>query len=108
MQILDTPPAPGDWEEIVEISFEPLDSRTGLYGWGTDACVVLDLPHPSYRVRWSASGMDEGKAQDVASEEQPAPDRYDLSLWPAPHAPDAILRCTSNVAHFWHDGGFIS
>jgi hypothetical protein len=108
VRLLDTAPALGEWEEIVEISFSPRGVRTGLYGWSEDASVVFDLPDPCYRLRWSASGMDQGKAQDVATEIRPAPDRYEISLWPAPYAPDAIVRCTSQNAQYWHRSGFIS
>ncbi|MHA7262470.1 hypothetical protein ACX80W_04595 [Arthrobacter sp. TMN-37] len=108
VQLLDTAPPLGDWEEIVEISFRPHGVRTGLYGWAENASFVFDLPDPSYRLRWSASGMDEGKAQDVATEERPAPDRYEISFWPAPYAPDTILRSTSRNAQYWQRSGFIS
>lgn len=108
VRLLDTAPALGAWEEIVEVSFAPLSARRGLYGWGADVSLEIDLPQPSYRLRWSASGMDEGKAQDVATEETPAQDRYEVSLWPAPFSPDLILRCTSEIASYWHRSGFMS
>jgi hypothetical protein len=106
VQILDKAPSLGGWEEIVETTFTPSDASTGLFGWDGDASVTFNLPNTSYRLRWSASGMDAGKAQDLATDDFPAPDRYEISLWPAAPAPDSILRRTSDVAAGWHDHGF--
>jgi len=50
------------------------------------------LPAPgSYRVRLSASGMDEAHEADFRTPEEPEIDRYLVQLWPAPERPDEIL-----------------
>ncbi|RFA10276.1 hypothetical protein B7R54_14460 [Subtercola boreus] len=106
VMILTAPPPSGGWEEIVEATFTPVGRTAGLYGWAADASVLFELPAPTYRLRYSASKMDAGKAQDLATVEQPAPDRYQIDLWPAPPEPDSILRRTSDNAGYWHDHGF--
>lgn len=50
--------------------------------------------------------MDAGKAQDVADDTSPAPDRYELSFWPASVGPDEIVRTTGATAASWHSNGF--
>ncbi|MFE6736021.1 hypothetical protein [Microbacterium sp. NPDC057650] len=102
----DEAPDLGDWEEIVEASLLPASGTAALAGWAENPAVRFAVPEPSYRARWNATGMDAGHQQDVADEADPAPDSYELMLWPAPAAPDAILRRTSAQASYWHDQGF--
>jgi hypothetical protein len=99
---LDTAPELGLWEEIVEASFQPEGPDAVLSGWSGDPAASFQLTAPAYRARWCASGMEEGRRQDVADEEHPAPDRYALYLWPAPASADAVVRRTSAVAAYWH------
>jgi len=107
VNVMDAAPGLGGWEEIVEVTFQPEGTEAVLCGWASDPTVSFQLDAPSYRVRWCASGMDEGKAQDVADETNPAPDRYAVYLWPAPVSGDAVVRRTSEVAAYWHDHGLI-
>jgi hypothetical protein len=103
--LLDDEPAPGDWEEIVDVSFVPSDRHTAFSGWAENPSATFDLPAASYRVRWSGRGMD--AAHDAtATGENPALDAYELALWPAAVAPDGIVRRTSAAAGYWHDKGF--
>lgn len=102
----DVAPDLGDWEEAVEVSLVPAGPEAALAGWGSDPAVRFSLSADAYRVRWSAAGMDAGRDQDVADDDHPAQDSYELALWPAPVAPDAILRRTSRIAAYWHDDGF--
>ena len=104
--VYEAAPPVGEWEEIVEAAFAPDAPRAALMGWASDPSAYFDLPAATYRVRWSASGMDAGRRQDVADEASPAPDRYELAFWPAPAAPDAIVRRTGQAAAYWHDLGF--
>lgn len=99
-------PEAGDWEEVVEVSFTPTTSDITLEGWGGMFGVELLLPMATYRAQWSGNGFEAGKRQDVATPDRPAPDRYELTLWPAPAAPDEVLRVTSEEARYWHDRGF--
>jgi len=103
--LLDDEPAPGDWEEIVDVSFVPSGQHAAFSGWAENPSATFDLPAASYRVRWSGRGMD--AAHDAtATEEEPALDAYELALWPAAIAPDRIVRRTSATAAYWHDNGF--
>ena len=104
--VYDTAPPLGEWEEIVEAAFAPDTPRAALMGWASDPSVYFELPAADYRVRWSASGMDAGKKQDVADAASPAPDRYELAFWPAPPSPDAVVRQTGITATYWNNGGF--
>ena len=56
----------------------------------------------SYRVRYSATGMDRGGDADTLERGQAADDRYHLDFWPAPPEPDAVLKRTSLTADYWH------
>lgn len=93
-------PGLGDWEEVVEASLTPAGGAA-FAGWAENPVARFDLPASSYRVRWNARGMDAGHAA-----EHPAPDSYELMLWPAPPSADAILRRTAAQASYWHDAGF--
>lgn len=105
IRLLDAAPELGSWEEIVEASLTPAGPQAAFAGWAADPAVRFDLPAPCYRVRWSATGMDAAHDR-VADEANPALDHFELALWPAPPAPDAILRRTSALAAYWHDQGF--
>jgi len=97
----DVEPALGEWEDIVEVSFRP--KTTDLWVLGFDEGTEIQLPIATYRARWSASHMDAGNEHGVTDFEGPAPDRYELALWPVDEQrPDAILRQTSHQAAYWH------
>ncbi len=92
------------WQEIVEVSFAPTSSAAALTGWGGEAPPVpLLLDVKSYRVRLSASRMDEARQLDTILEDDDPIDEYLLILWNAPHAPDRIIKQTSSVAAYWHE-----
>jgi hypothetical protein len=95
------PPVDPQWEEVVEVS---LFVDTTAYELSTfDASERLTLPDVgSYRVRFNASGMDLAGEVAVRSSDEPVLDRYRLQLWPAGPQPDAIVRQTSRMAHYWH------
>jgi hypothetical protein len=50
-------------------------------------------------------GLDEAR-DGVVMQDEPLIDRFLLQFWPAPGAPDAILRQTSRQAGYWH--GWVS
>ena len=100
---LDEEPALDDqWEEIVEVSFEPAGTALLLHGLDSSQYVKTELPVVSYRVRYCAADMDKGKEVDVVSDDEPVVDRYLLQLWPAEPAPDVIRKQTSATASYWH------
>jgi hypothetical protein len=97
-------PPPGDgWQEIVEVSFQPA-GEVVLAEWGGGETWPLELARTPYRVRYCATGMDEGHDLDKRAGEDPAPDRYLLQFWPDPDgpAPDQVIRQTSEIAAYWH------
>lgn len=104
VSLWDEAPDLSEWEEVVEASIVPA-GEAAFAGWADDPVVRFDLPAPSYRVRWNAKGLDAGHAQDNTAD-HPAPDAYELMLWPAPYSADAILRRTAAQAAYWHDEGF--
>jgi hypothetical protein len=96
------PPSVGDWEEVVEVPLTAGTTQYFLSAFDSGADVTLPAPG-SYRVRWSASGMQEASdGSRIRMDDDPALDRYLLQLWPAPPAPDAVLRQTSEIAAYWH------
>lgn len=103
VELLDAPPPLGDeWEEAVEVSFRPGSESVDLVQWAGEASWPLALTEIDYRVRYCATGMDAARAQDTRLDGEPLVDRYLLQLWPAPAAPDAVIRETSECAAYWH------
>ncbi|MDR6865029.1 hypothetical protein [Phycicoccus sp. 3266] len=95
------PPLAEDWEDVVEVSFEALGPDCLLTTF--DDAHRIALPEATtYRARYSASAMDAAREQDTRMQDEPVIDRYLLELWPAPAAPDAVVRETSSVASYWH------
>jgi len=84
------------WEEIVEVSFRPGRADVHLLGLDGDTPHRLALPPGDYRVRYHVRGIDEA---DHGPEN---PEAYLLQFWPAPPAPDRIVRRTSPRAAYWH------
>ncbi|KAA5829206.1 hypothetical protein F1721_26435 [Saccharopolyspora hirsuta] len=95
------PPLDDTWEEIVEASYQPAGDAS-LVSWGGEASWPLDLTETDYRARYSALRMDEANELDTRLNDEPLVDRYLLQLWPAPPAPDRILKQTSDIAAYWH------
>lgn len=104
VEFLDVEPIlEAEWEEAVEVSLWLTQPFVVILGWAGESAHEIPVPAPGrYRVRYCAIGMDAGKEQDTVLEDETAPDRYRLQLWPAPAAPDAILRVTSRIAAYWH------
>jgi hypothetical protein len=96
------PPVDAAWEEIVEASFTPAGAATGIYPWAEPLAIALDLAAVSHRARWCATEMDTAREQDTLLSGEPLIDSYALVLWPAPVAPDEVVRQTSEVAAYWH------
>ncbi|MFG2523651.1 hypothetical protein [Streptomyces sp. NPDC048527] len=92
------------WEEIVEVSFTPVGDDVSLDLWGGDGSFPLGLDRVCHRVRYCGSGLDESRnAETVDLDLAGSLERHLLQLWPAPHAPDRLLRQTSQDAAYWHD-----
>ncbi|MFC7010180.1 hypothetical protein ACFQMH_00305 [Streptomyces viridiviolaceus] len=97
------PPLDDGWEDVVEASFRPASPSTVVLPWGDGALCTLDLPTTDHRVRYCGRGMDRGRDEEPAVLEGPDPvDHYLLQFWPAPPAPDLVVRQTSRIAAYWH------
>ena len=103
VEVLDALPPIGDeWEDVVEASFRPASAQVALVEWAGQAAWPLPLVPIDYlRVRYSATGMDQARQKDTLRAGEPLVDRYLLQLWPAPPAPDAVIRATSRCAADW-------
>jgi hypothetical protein len=87
------------FDEVVEVSLE-VSAPAMLMEWGADDGTSLALPQGDYRVRYQARDMQAGNEQDTS--EYPI-DTYRLDLWPAPPAPDRIIKQSSEIAAYWHN-----
>jgi hypothetical protein len=100
--LTDGPPDADDsWEDVVEVSTTvPLGAVPQWMSWaGEDGGPLDGLLPGNYRLRVSARGRDAGRDGEFADE---AVDFYLVELWPAPSAPDAILKVSSEDARYWH------
>jgi hypothetical protein len=89
------------WEEIVEVSFQPV-GEASLISWAGEWQWPLELIETDYRVRYCATGMDAGRAADTRTDDEPELDRYLLQFWPVPPGPDRVVKQTSAIAGYWH------
>jgi len=62
---------------------------------------TLPLPAGTYRVRYSARGMDYGRDANQLDDGPPV-DTYRLQFWPGQAAPDRLRRQTSSAAAYWN------
>jgi hypothetical protein len=104
VDVLDNPP-PLDraWEEVVEVPFVINGEGASLYDWNGECVCKISLSPGTYRVRYSACGMDRGKEVDTILEEEKPVDFYHLAFWSANLLPDAVLKQTSEIAAYWHE-----
>jgi hypothetical protein len=84
------------------VSFQVTDTGVALHQWGGTGAFPLKVPPGSYRVRYSAKRMDLGNWVDSQPDDAQPIDAYLLTFWPAPPAPDRILKVTSLTASQWH------
>ncbi|MFF4342075.1 hypothetical protein ACFY00_19330 [Kitasatospora sp. NPDC001540] len=98
------PPEPGpEWESVVELSLHS-SGELRLRAWdGVDVDGPGNLAHAGpgwYRVRVQTRGRDRGREADTAA--RPV-EEHRLTLWPAPPAPDAVLRVGDLTGRRHHD-----
>jgi hypothetical protein len=96
------PGVDGKWEDVVEASCTPLSGKVTLVEWGYQASYPLALTARSYRVRYCATGMDEGSKGLPRVDGEPVTDWYLLQFWPAEPSRDAVVRQSSAAAHYFH------
>jgi len=95
------PPIDGAWEDVVEVSAEFTETDALLSSF--EDGFGLELPVTGWhRVRYCASGMDEGRELDTPDEDETAPDKYLLQMWPAPARADEVKVLGSRYAEYWH------
>jgi hypothetical protein len=96
-------PLDDEWEDIGEVSFISPASEVALLDWyGDRVCDISLTQGTSYRVRYSARGMDAGHALDTCPEGTPMADFYQLAFWPAAVSSDQVAKSTSANAAYWH------
>jgi hypothetical protein len=96
------PEVADEWQDIVEVSFRPASTVVSLTEWAGEDWYPLPLEIIDYRVRYCAYGMDEAKEKDSRFDDEPELDRYLLQFWPAPPAPDRVVRQDSSFAEYLH------
>jgi hypothetical protein len=90
-----------DWEDCVAASFSPIGLPVRVTQWSGEIVCEIPLAITDYRVRYCASHMDE--AGDLhAFEKDGIVDSYLLTFWPAPPAPDQVIRQGSETAASCH------
>ncbi|ADJ44580.1 hypothetical protein AMES_2757 [Amycolatopsis mediterranei S699] len=100
-EVHESEPPDSGAEDVVEASFHA-EGRTVLVTWGGSAWWDLELTPGDYRVRYSGTAIDAGRERDTRLDGEPRLDSYLLQFWPAPPAPDVIVRETSAIAAYWH------
>lgn len=95
------PPVDEIYGEIVEASCDLRGPEVSLstFEWGTSFALPQGGPH---RVRLSARDYEAGREQERYKPQEPVRDCYLLQLWPAPMAPDEIVKVSSRSAAYWH------
>ena len=89
------------WQDVVEVSVDLTSSDLTLATF--DNAYACQVPRNGWhRARYSVTEMDAGQELDTTADGEAAPDRYLLQLWPAEHAPDAVVRQASEIAAYWH------
>ena len=102
VDVLDSaPPLDGTWEEIVEVSFVNQDGEVTLCDFDGPNFHKLPLSPGTYRVRYGDRGGTRGNEVDTSVDETPV-EFCSLVFWPAPAAPDAVLKQTGQWAAYWH------
>ncbi|GHF44934.1 hypothetical protein GCM10017566_17430 [Amycolatopsis bartoniae] len=83
-----------EYEDVVESSYESTDGELSVFTWSRRLVRYLgELPEGpgSYRIRYHLRDCDKAVAGVGL-----------IQLWPAPPAPPAELKISSNTAGFWH------
>jgi hypothetical protein len=101
VEVHNTEPPDDGGEDVVEAPFR-VDGPARLVSWAGEDWWDLELPPGDYRVRYSGSGMDAGRDRDTRMDGEPELDRYLLQFWPAPLAPETVVRQHSAIAAYWH------
>ena len=89
------------FDEIVEVSLE-VSEPTMLCEWAHEETHDLDIPHGTYRVRYSLTGMDNEHDDDTDYESPLPSQKHAIQIWPSPLSQDKLIKATSSTANYWH------
>ncbi|HXH77864.1 hypothetical protein [Nocardioides sp.] len=95
------PALDAQWTDAVEVSVE-LPSKELSIQTFEDWYAAATPQAGWHRARYSAAEMDAGNELDTPDEDEAAPDRYLLQLWPCDPTADAVVREGSKIAAYWH------
>jgi hypothetical protein len=105
------PPVDFEWEEVVEASWSLSGTEGVMFeeGMPMERGQRVPLGPGTYRLRYSAKNFgvqenwiaDGNRWQDLPDEGE-CWEHYQLLIWPAPWAPDVILKATRPSAKSWH------
>lgn len=94
------PPLDDSWDDVVEASLRVDEQGAQLMDWD-GKCSDLRMSPGWYRARYHAKNMDvAGEVDTIVGGD--TIDSYWLLFWPAPQAPDTVIKQTSTLAAYWH------
>lgn len=83
INLLDGPPPPADgWETVQETTLVVTQPTLKIIGGDQEWYGDIEFRPGTYNVRYCINGYEAGFRQDVADDDNPAPDRYQLDIWP--------------------------
>ena len=84
INLLDEPPPSTDgWQTVQDATLVVTQPALKVIGGNNEWYGDVRITPGTYNVRYYVNGFDAGMAQDVADDDHPAPDRYQLDIWPA-------------------------
>jgi hypothetical protein len=84
INLLDGPPASADgWERVQDATMVVTQSSMKIIGGDSEWYGNINLTPGTYNVRYCINGYEVGMRQDIADEDHPALDSYQLDIWPA-------------------------
>ena len=94
------------YEDVVEVSFTRGERPICLSDWDNVGVNRLDIPSGSYRLRYSADGLDNDYKDSIENEKfwkSPVPgQRHLIEIWRSAMEPDSIRRQNSKTAEHLH------
>lgn len=101
------PPVNDEWEDIVKVPYATDGKSTFIRDWNGKKVCDVPLVGTTFRVRYCAKSMDEGREADTIVDEEPI-DSYALIFWPDSEKsnsekPDKVIKQSSKIADHWHN-----
>ena len=76
-----------DYDHVAEASIELADGRVVVDDLHGITCAEIEVASGTYRVRFAGSGF-----VTLSEDKLDGEDRYEVTLWPAPYSPIAVLK----------------